>query len=98
MTLLRRNPLFALFLFVCLLALGSCRTSQRESRGQNASRNSGGNSPAVARQMDSLLMIEAKLTEVIDSMASLVDADHSRIRALEQEVQALQSQTSVART
>jgi tol-pal system protein YbgF len=91
MTIIRRNPLFAVVLFVCLLALGSCRTSQRESRGANAARNAGA-SPVATRQMDSLLMIEAKLTEVIDSMASLVDADHVRIRALEQEVHAMQSQ------
>ncbi len=92
MIILRRNPLFAIVLFVCLLALGSCRTSQRESRGANASRNASA-SPAVTRQMDSLLMIEAKLTQVIDSMASLVDADHARIRTLEQEVHALQNQS-----
>jgi tol-pal system protein YbgF len=91
MIILRRNPLFAIIFAVCLLALGSCRTSQRESRG--ATRNAGGSSPAVSRQMDSLLMIEQKLTEVIDSMASLVDADHSRIRTLEEQVQALQNQS-----
>ncbi len=93
---LRRNPFGAVLFFSGLLALGSCRTSQQESRRANTGRNSVANGPAVSRQMDSLLLIEQKLTEVIDSMASLVDADHQRIRALEQEVQALQGQTNRA--
>jgi tol-pal system protein YbgF len=46
--------------------------------------------------MDSLLMIEQKLTEVIDSMSSLIDADHTRIRTLEQQVHALQNQSTTA--
>jgi tol-pal system protein YbgF len=96
MIIFRRNPFFAFAFFVCLLALGSCRTSQRESRSTKPSPTNGGNTPAVSRRMDSLLMIEQKLTEVIDSMSSLIDADHSRIRTLEQEVHALQNQSTVA--
>jgi tol-pal system protein YbgF len=97
MTIFRRNPFFAFTFFVCLLALGSCRTSQRESRNTKPSPTNGGNTAAASRRMDSLLMIEQKLTEVIDSMSSLIDADHSRIRTLEQEVHALQNQSNDAR-
>lgn len=90
MTNFRRTLFFASSFFVCLAALSSCRTSQQESRRATASRAANG-TPAVTRQMDSLLLIEQKLIEVIDSMAGLVDADHSRIRTLEAEVRALQS-------
>lgn len=36
-------------------------------------------------------MVEKKLVEVIDSMTSLVEADHAKIRTLEEEVQQLQN-------
>ncbi len=92
MTTLRRIPVFAILFSLGLFAIASCRTAQ-QARRSNATHSAANASPATSRQMDSLLLIEAKLTEVIDSLASLVDADHARIRALEQEVQALQGQS-----
>ena len=97
MTTLRRNPLFVTLFLVGLLSIASCRTAQQARR---ATPTKPASTPAVTRQMDSLLLIEAKLTEVIDSMASLVDADHQRIRSLEEQVHALQNQgqSNAART
>jgi len=90
-----RLPAFAIVFAISLAAFGGCRTSQQARRGSaaNAARNGGANgaTPTLSRQVDSLLMIEQKLSEVIDSMTSLVGADHERIRALEEQLRALQS-------
>ena len=68
----------------------SCRTSRQESRRPSAKPISqAGSQTTLSRQMDSLLIIEEKLLDVIDSMTGLVNADHSRIRALEREVREL---------
>lgn len=99
MGLSRRIPAFAIVFAAGLVALGGCRTSrQQETRRASAAaaRNGGGTpgtggTPALQVQVDSLLMIEEKLTEVIDSMTNLVGADHERIRALEEQLRALQS-------
>src|ERR1700730_17280484 len=92
MIFFRRTPIFAIIFGVSVVAvamtLSACRTSRQQESSQsrranpsaNAARNAGG------ARMDSLLLIEQKLVEVIDSMASLVDADHARIRELEAEI------------
>jgi TolA-binding protein len=90
-------------LLVLVIGMGSfgslgCRTAQQQSRrGQTASAANGNGrggtlSPA---SRDSLLLIEEKLTEVIDSLASLVATDHQRLRSLEQEVQMLRSRMGI---
>src|SRR5438552_7649582 len=79
-------------------ALASCRTSQQESRSaantRAQSQASSQQAPGGGGRMDSLLMIERKLVEVIDSMSSLVESDHLRIQNLEQELLQLRSQMS----
>ncbi|HET6402480.1 MAG TPA: tetratricopeptide repeat protein, partial [Candidatus Kapabacteria bacterium] len=64
---------------------------QETRRASAAAARNGGGAPALSQQVDSLLMIEEKLTEVIDSMTNLVGADHERIRALEEQLRVLQS-------
>ncbi len=91
----RANALLSFALTVSFAAaatLSSCRTSQQEARRANAARVGSGN-VASAHEVDSLLMVEDKLIEVIDSMTNLVGADHERIRALEQQVQMLEGRT-----
>ncbi len=88
MTLSRRAPVLALIFAASLVAFGGCRTPRQEARRVGAARMLRG-TPALAQQVDSLLIIEQKLTQVIDSMTNLVGADHQRIRALEQELQQL---------
>jgi len=94
-TALRSNRFaeYLILIVVSVFALSSCRTSQQESRRNSARAGNAGTS-AVSRQVDSLLMIQEKLTEVIDSMTNLVESDHSRIRTLEQQVQELQQSRS----
>jgi TolA-binding protein len=84
--------------FVLLFGIGlaSCRTSQQQARRGQAGAASAatmaersGMGAGVSR--DSLLMIEEKLAEVIDSLSSLAASDRVRIRALEQEVTMLRS-------
>lgn len=97
MGLSRRIPVFATLFAAGLVVMGGCRPSrQQETRrasaaSQAAVARNGGGTPALSQQVDSLLMIEQKLTEVIDSMTNLVGADHERIRALEEQLRALQS-------
>jgi len=89
-----RLPAFAIVFAIGLAALGGCRTSRQQEtrRASSAGTQAGTPAPrALSQQVDSLLMIEQKLTEVIDSMTSLVGADHERIRALEEQLRALQS-------
>ncbi len=84
---------FAMIFSALLITIASgCRTSQqaRRTAAERGNAGRGGASPASA-QVDSLLMIQEKLIEVIDSMTTLVSADHSRIRVLEQQVRALES-------
>ncbi|HEY3874568.1 MAG TPA: tetratricopeptide repeat protein, partial [Candidatus Kapabacteria bacterium] len=47
----------------------------------------------LSMRMDSLLFVEKKLIEVIDSMTSLVDRDHSRILQLEEQLHQVQNAT-----
>ena len=87
-----RLPAFAIVFAASLVVFGGCRASrQQEGRRSSAAaaRNAEG-TPALTQQVDSLLMIEEKLTEVIDSITNLVGADHERIRALEEQLRALQ--------
>jgi tol-pal system protein YbgF len=98
MGLSRRIPAFAIVFAAGLVAMGGCRTSrQQEARrasaaGARAAAQAGTPAPrALSQQVDSLLMIEQKLAEVIDSMTNLVGADHERIRALEEQLRNLQS-------
>jgi tol-pal system protein YbgF len=90
---LRRATFFATLFFMGLLALSGCRTSQQQAHRANAGKNASGG-PALSRQMDSLLLIEQKLIEVIDSMTDLVKADHARIRALEEHTQTMQTSSA----
>jgi len=93
MGLSRRIPAFAIVFAAGLVAMGGCRTSRQQEtrRASAAAARNGGGAPALSQQVDSLLMIEEKLTEVIDSMTNLVGADHERIRALEEQLRALQA-------
>ena len=77
----------------------SCRPSRQESRrpSTQANANSGSQS-SLKRQVDSLLIVEDKLLEVIDSMTSLVNADHSRIRELERQVREIQTSNATTGT
>jgi TolA-binding protein len=83
----RKLSLVLLWTVSCTIALASCRTSQQARRSQSSAR------PAVAGSVgtDSLLMIEQRLVDVIDSLTSVVDRDHSRIQSLEQEVMSLRA-------
>src|SRR5947209_14433243 len=85
----------AFFILLCSIGFTSCRTSQQESRRATGARGQSAAAAqpvAAAARADSLLMIERKLSEVIDSMTSLVQSDHNRIRTLERELQELRSQ------
>ncbi len=95
-----RRTLVATLLLACAgLAFSSCRTSQQEARrnssahtqlAQGQSQLATGQS-ALSHEVDSLLLVEQKLVEVIDSMTSLVDADHTRIHNLEREIATLRA-------
>jgi len=67
-----------------------CRTAQ-ESRRSSNSRVSNAATPSLAKEVDSLRMVQEKLIEVIDSLTSLASADRDRIRALESDVSLLRS-------
>jgi TolA-binding protein len=96
MTLLRRALVLAGIILltagtsgITLISLSGCRTSEQSRRGIAASRavpNS-----TLDRQIDSLRMVQVKLVEVIDSMASLAESDQERIHALETDLAMLRS-------
>ena len=98
----RAQPRHGLFLFaglLALLSLASCRTAQQEARRNGNIHNQLAHGTAVlGQEVDSLMMVQGKLIEVLDSMTDLVEADHDRIRALEREVEELRqrAQASVA--
>ncbi len=92
MILSRRTLAVAISFAVIIAVISGCRTSQQEAR-RAAVRGPGAATPELSHEVDSLLMIQEKLVEVIDSMTSLVSADHERIRMLERELQSLQVQT-----
>ena len=88
-------PIFAIGFAMLLAVASGCRTSQEARRSANARRGgtTGGAAYGTNSQVDSLLMIQEKLVEVIDSMTSLVSSDHSRIQVLENQVRSLEAQT-----
>ena len=94
-----RLSIFAIGFAIGLAALSGCRTSQEARRTAQARRSApgsqAGSQQAISQQTDSLLMIQEKLVEVIDSMTSLVSSDHERIRILENQVRSLEAQTGV---
>ena len=72
------------------LLFSSCRTSQQEARRNSSAHSQLANGQAtLGHEVDSLLLVEEKLVQVIDSMTSLVNADHSRIHNLEREIEML---------
>ncbi len=99
----RRGQGAVISVLACLLAaalaftLASCRTSQQEARrNANAHAQLAHGQATLGHEVDSLLLVQSKLVEVIDSMTGLVDADHARIRALEREVDLLRARRSTA--
>jgi TolA-binding protein len=97
--MIRSRRSLTVFVFLILsLTLVACRPSRQERGGSNTRTQAASAQNSTAR-MDSLLLIEQKLVEVIDSMASLVESDHIRIRNLEEQLYQLRSggqQRSVA--
>jgi tol-pal system protein YbgF len=85
-----RKPKTIFLLAVLLLAAG-CRPSQQTRRNNAANSRAGAGSQAVAKQMDSLYMVQDKLLTIIDTMSNIVSQDRSRIRDLEIEVSKLKS-------
>jgi tol-pal system protein YbgF len=84
--------LLAISAAASLGSLSSCRTSQQEARrNANVHTRLAQGQAVLGQQVDSLLLIESKLIEVIDSMTDLVDVDHARIQALEHEVEMMKS-------
>ena len=94
--LMHRTNVTLILVLLFGIGLASCRTSQQQAR-RSQSGGPSSVSPATNHgttngpSYDSLLMIEKKLTEVIDSLSLLVTNDHSRLRALEQEVSMLRA-------
>src|SRR4051812_33467469 len=87
---MKRAPVALALFFVVAIFLCSCRTAQQARRNQGVQRPAATNTLSAAGG-DSLLMVERKLLDVIDSLSNLVESDHSRIRSLEQEVAALRA-------
>ena len=91
MNRLHRFPSIA-FIAILLIASSSmlfvsCRPSRQESRRPSPTPSAQvANQTNLGHEVDSLVIIEEKLLEVIDSMTGLVNSDHSRIRELEREV------------
>jgi len=70
----------------------SCRTSQQRGGSSRNSAAAAANGSNASARIDSLLMVEQKLVEVIDSMTNLVEADHARIQQLENALAQLRMQ------
>jgi tol-pal system protein YbgF len=85
-----RRTLTVTGLLLLSLSVVSCRTSQQRGGASRAQQGAAGNS--ANSRIDSLLLVEQKLVEVIDSMANLVEADHDRIQRLESELSQLRMQ------
>jgi tol-pal system protein YbgF len=86
------SPVVFLWIVLFSMLFVSCRSSKQVSKGNSTRTNStvGPAQTALKHEVDSLLIVEEKLLEVIDSMTGLVNADHSRIHDLERQVHEMQ--------
>ena len=89
-----KEPAIALGI-TCMLFAGGCRTSQQARRNDAKSGRTPVNAQGV--QADSLLMIQQRLLDLVDTMADALARDRSRIRVLELEVARLRSEVERTR-
>jgi tol-pal system protein YbgF len=78
-------------LLVASAILASCRPSQQTRRGTAANSRNANAAQASTKQMDSVLMLQDKLLNIIDTMTNVVAQDRARIHALEIEIAKLKS-------